>query len=514
MPINIYEGENNFVKYNNLLKKKDINGLQKREKGKTKVKVTLEIDIHGILTVTAREESDNGQSLNYTIINDDISLSPKKIKELKKKNEALLAKIQSNDLDSNSVDYNNLKDSLRKYKDAFEQSKTKSLNTTRDNNGEEDEDEEEEQEQEEMVVYKTNYNNTLEEFINSFNINKGFANEVLFEKYYLYIKELFISYAETLKLKIDKDERKEIIDKINNYLNEFFDKSFDYLNNLLDTLYNGLNDNSNETNKKKKPKKKKSKNIIKNFCGIVIFVMEKLNDKGKKYIESGEKFCKYNSLIMFEQANSYFEKYLSDIKEELLGPKDKKNLSKQKEICKEYIKDINSGAIVLCLETFKGGYLIGGEIKSSGRGITNDLRRFALGNLQKEIETLKLILSNYEKILASIQSSDEEKNNTKKEAICIANIIKINEILGYIDSKKRILFLMAERCKFIIDHNPEGNKFKNEKWYNEFQRLYELLKNKQPKDEEFYLIMPQMRKKYEKIFNKIEEQFNTKKKKH
>ena len=85
MPINIYEGENNFVKYNNLLKKKDINGLQKREKGKTKVKVTLEIDIHGILTVTAREESDNGQSLNYTIINDDISLSPEKIKELKKK---------------------------------------------------------------------------------------------------------------------------------------------------------------------------------------------------------------------------------------------------------------------------------------------------------------------------------------------------------------------------------------------------------------------------------------------
>ena len=46
-------------------------------------------------------------------------------------------------------------------------------------------------------------------------------------------------------------------------------------------------------------------------------------------------------------------------------------------------------------------------------------------NLAEEPERLKLNLSNYEKILLSIQSSNEYRNNTKKEAICIANIIRL-----------------------------------------------------------------------------------------
>ena len=50
-------------------------------------------------------------------------------------------------------------------------------------------------------------------------------------------------------------------------------------------------------------------------------------------------------------------------------------------------------------------------------------------NTAEELERIKLILSNYEKILSSIQSSNEYRENTKKEAICIANIIKINKIL-------------------------------------------------------------------------------------
>lgn len=68
MIIDIYEGENNiaaflfhfaniftFIKYNHLLKKSIINGLRKRQKGQTSVIVSFEIDINGILTVTAKE---------------------------------------------------------------------------------------------------------------------------------------------------------------------------------------------------------------------------------------------------------------------------------------------------------------------------------------------------------------------------------------------------------------------------------------------------------------------------
>ena len=87
MSMNIYEGEKKYVKYNHLLKKSNISGLTKRPAGKTKVVVTFEIDISGILIIKAKEESEDnkGQTLNLTIKNDDISLSPEKIQELQKK---------------------------------------------------------------------------------------------------------------------------------------------------------------------------------------------------------------------------------------------------------------------------------------------------------------------------------------------------------------------------------------------------------------------------------------------
>ena len=47
MSIDIYEGENIFVKYNHLLAKKTITGLKERPKGQTKVVVSFEIDING-----------------------------------------------------------------------------------------------------------------------------------------------------------------------------------------------------------------------------------------------------------------------------------------------------------------------------------------------------------------------------------------------------------------------------------------------------------------------------------
>jgi len=42
MEINVYEGENTFIKYNHLLKKSKIHGLKKRPKGKTSVTVTFD----------------------------------------------------------------------------------------------------------------------------------------------------------------------------------------------------------------------------------------------------------------------------------------------------------------------------------------------------------------------------------------------------------------------------------------------------------------------------------------
>ena len=145
--------------------------------------------------------------------------------------------------------------------------------------------------------------------------------------------------------------------------------------------------------------------------------MEKLNELGKEYITSNKQFCKYHSLIYFEQLKSYYDKYLSNIDEALLVADKLESLNSQKEICINYIKDINSGAIVLCEESFRGGYLVPEEIISSGRGITNDLRNYSIANIKNNIERCKIVLSNYETALSSIQSENNEL--TKKEAICI-----------------------------------------------------------------------------------------------
>ena len=510
MIIDIYEGENNFVKYNHVLKKSYINGLKKRPKGQTNVKVTFDIDINGILVVNAKELSENndGQQMKPIIIkNDEISLTPEKLEKLKEKNKKLLEKIKDNDL-APKEDYTNIRKVLKDYKNAYIKSKNEYNEKHKDDNEEENE---EEDEADERLIYISNFNNTLEEFIDSFDIEKNFDNETIIEKYYLYVRELFLSYIETLKLKsLELDDKRHIIQNIKKYINKFINKNSDYLNNLLEILKNGLITEI----------KKKDKKIKLNFYGIVIFVMEKLNEYGIKYIQSGEKYCKYYSLLNFEQANAYYEKYLSQIKKELLPKKDMENLEKQKNLGIEKIKDITNGAIVLCYESFKGGYLFGEEIKSKGSGITNQLRIFAIGDIVKEIsipdivkrlELYNIVLNNYEKILVEIQNSEEFKNNTKKEAICIANIIKLNDILQYLDNKSRTLLRYAERCKYIIDVNKDREKFKKEKWCIEFDNLYIKLKNTETKYEEYHKILPEIQKKYRTVFYQIEEKFNKKK---
>ena len=105
-----------------------------------------------------------------------------------------------------------------------------------------------------------------------------------------------------MKLDLKRREKKEIIDKIKNYINKFINKNSDYLENLIKALSQGLDDK-------------------KIFYQIVIYVMEKYNDIGKKYIESNEKYCKYNSLINYEQAEMYHEKYLLNIDKQILQKK-------------------------------------------------------------------------------------------------------------------------------------------------------------------------------------------------
>ena len=477
--IAIYEGEKRYIKYNHLLKKSTITGLTKRPKGKTKIKVTFDIDIDGILNVKAIEESENkqGKSLELTIKNDEISLTKEQIEQLRKKNEALLEKMKENEL-AKKVDYTNLKKTLKKYREAYENCKNNPKPKKKDDDDEDDE------EEDPRIIYITNFNNTLEEFIDNF--DKNFDNETVLEKFFLYVKELFSSYIETLLLGIDKGDQKHIKEKIKQYIIIFADKSSGYLNSLVEIL--------------SKLVKKKKFQVF--FYEIIITIMEELNKCGKEAISSNKKFCKYHSLMYFEQANSYYDKYLANIDTAKLNDKLMKSIEQQKEICTDFLRDINSGAIVLFNESFNGGFLVGENIPGAMTGITKDLKGLAIGNIQNSIERSKIVLSNYERVLASIQT---ENKITKKEAICIANIIKLYSILGQLRKKCNYLIPLARRVELIVDHEKIN---KAEAWYKEFVTLNQKLKRYQKPDDDYRTLLAKMKETHGKIFDEIDEKFN------
>jgi molecular chaperone DnaK (HSP70) len=64
--VNIFEGERALVKDNHLLGKFLLEGIKRAPKGKAKIIVNFEIDVDGILTVTARDEEE-GTSYSITI---------------------------------------------------------------------------------------------------------------------------------------------------------------------------------------------------------------------------------------------------------------------------------------------------------------------------------------------------------------------------------------------------------------------------------------------------------------
>ena len=399
----------------------------------------------------------------------------------------------------NNNDYINIKGILKKYKDAFV--KSKKIKKKDDDDEEEDDD---------SIIYIQNYYTTLEDFIDK--LDKNFDNETILFKFYLYIKDLFENYLEALKLNLDKGDKNHIFKKINEYIKLFIDKSSGYLNELLEIL-----------SKLRKVKKKKPKV---QFYIIIVLVMKELNKLGKECIISDKPFCKYHSLMYFEQSNSYFEKYFpkispsdkttleneernSNIEEErenvgLLPQIELEILKKESKACIEYIHDIKSGAILLCEEYLKKGVLIRDDvIVSSDKGNTTQEKRYNIANLNRiNIENRKIFLSNYEKLLSEIQITDDF---TKKEALCIANIMKIcYSISQDFRNKERYLLYLAQRCESIVEHL---NLDKNEEWYKEFNILYTQLKKFAPKEQIYQELLEEMKKKYPEIFEIIYNNF-------
>ena len=458
--LEIYEGERKYVKYNHLLTKTTITGLSPKPKGETKISVEFKIDVNGILYVKAIEESEkNGKKIELTIKNDDITFTNEEMEKMKKKMEEMSKDVKYKEL-TQGMDYSNIKTTLKTYQDAY------------DNCGEDEE--------ENKQIYLNNFNETLEDFIDKF--NKDFDNETLLEKYYLYVQQLFSSYIKTLECELDKSEQKTIFNKIKKYLLIFIDKSSAYLDNLVKTL--------SELQKSKK----------KEFYDLIIFIMEKLNELGGKCIKEKKEFSKYHSLMYFEQARSYYEKYLEKVNPALLGGGSLNLLNEQKKTFTKNIQDINSGAIILEKNLQEGRVFDGKEFEGIGSGWTKALNNLNIDPAKKE-EELLLILKEYERILSSILIENEP---SEKEAKCIVSILSINDLLGKIKKQNKYLFALSDKCEYIIDH---CNIDRNTDWYKIFLPIKKKIDNLKTGEENYNTLFVKVRQANPEIFDEIDEKF-------
>ena len=453
--IAIYEGEKKYVNENHKLGEVLMSKLTKKPRGKVIINVNFYINANGILTVTGTEEDKKDNQILIEIKNDNVNLTKEEVENLRKKNE----KYQNMNPDL-KLDYNNLKQTLIEFKKIYDTSKN-------DN---------------EKYNILMSYNSTLEEFIDLFNNEneennkKGdnFDNETMIEKIFFYVYDLFKSYSKTLNnSQIQDADKQNIMNKMKEYINLFISKCSGYLTELMESITDF-------------PKKI--------YYEIVIYIIEQLNECGKQCLKERKKFCRYNSLTYFERSLLYYKIYISDLGNVLKNchKKDYDNCKLQKEISQKYIEDINSDAILLCEESLKKQKLI-----PTGSGFSMRIKGISIGD-KEEIEKNEIVLYNYEKMLASLKGKTNEE-----EAICLANIIKINYVL--LNGRNiKINYEFAKRCEFIVK-NKKLNQ--NSEWYKEFKEIYKKLEG-----DNKVLVKSEnkesIRTKYGKQFDEIDDNFN------
>merc|ERR1711881_787178 len=79
--ISVYEGERSMTKDNHVLGKFDITGIPPAPRGVPQIEVTFEIDVNGVLRVSAEDKGSNNKE-SITIKNDANRLSPDDIERM------------------------------------------------------------------------------------------------------------------------------------------------------------------------------------------------------------------------------------------------------------------------------------------------------------------------------------------------------------------------------------------------------------------------------------------------
>ena len=444
----IYEGEYSNLSKNHFLGKFEITDIPPKKAGEVMFDVTYQVDVDGILTVSAVMKDDPSKKNWKVIKNDNIGLTAN---ELEERNV-----VQNYDPQKDVDDFkenDNLKKKMKKLHQLYE--------TTVQYN--------------KKMQYLKNFCKVMSQFIDTFDSYK-MDNDTVFEKYYLYLQGLFESYNIYFSKLTgeDKDFQKEALTKIKNYFGKISILDSYYIKNLIDKL--------KEINSEM-------------FQEIVIYVMEIMTKKGTNVLNTKTKWSKVKAKIIFNDAINISSTYLNEDDLNLL--EDITLVDKWSEYmkqCRESIQKINASTKTN-INDDRDNYklyekkenedeeyleLLLDNYREALQGLENDDQKF-------DLELEAICLAN----IAKIKYKYTNHNNK------IPKLKEIHELSS--ESVRRAIQLVN-----IIHKNVE-----NTSWYKEIKQIDSEIQQFLLIDEEKRLggFKLQIKRDNKPIFDELEEQF-------
>ena len=446
----IYEGEYNNVENNHFLGKFEINDIPMKKAGEIIFDVTYQVDVEGILTVSAQMKDDPSKKNWKVIKNDNIGLTED---ELMKRNsmqnydpKKYIEEFKEND---------NIKKKMKKLHALYE----KELKFDK------------------KMQYLKNFSKTLSEFIDTFDTYTN--NETVFEKYYLYLQGLFDSYNVyfSKSTKDDKNYEKEIIAKIKKYFSKISILDIYYIKGLIEKLF-GIKEQKYEM-----------------FQEIIVLIMGILTERGEKVQKESKKWSRYKAKNIFNEVLNLSTTYLKE--DDLLLLDDtsiSENWEKYMNECKKSIQIINASTKI--------------EI-----GNERENYELYNKKPNEDEEYLELVLDNFRDALRQLEN-EQEKFDLELEAIILANIAKIKYKYLNHNNKKSIMEeiqgISSESVRRAMSAaNIYHKNVESTAWYKEIKKIdmevneYFLIEDERSSGG----FKHQIKHDHREIFDELEQQF-------
>ena len=412
--IQIFSGEEKFVKNNKLLKEFKIEHLPEGKAGSVSLTISFEVDVNGILIINAEVESIGKKvTEKYSLYENDSSEKKKLKHSVKPKEIEKLNEIKQ------------ITDFINEKNDALK-------NVNNDN------------EKKEFL------NDLIESCLNIINIYESLKEESdsnnIYEKIFDYTKILFNYYSKLIILDNEDKNTTEILKKIKEMMPKFID---DNIENLID-IFNEL--------KTIKPKI---------YIEIILFCAEILYKEGDRILEERKQYSRYYSKKFYQKAEKIRLLIDADLEKKM-----NMNLTKMyKEIIKKYeskVAEINAFVSIIKdqVEGKKPPFFKNTGFTAVGKILHQNMEKL-------DIENIYLILDIFQDMADSFGKGEP----SKAEAFCLVNIMDINftilkkhtksDIKLYNQIKSRIDFICEK-----LEIDPD-DKETHPNWYAKYLELSE-----------------------------------------